>query len=532
MTWTKTYKDGTTPTVAIIGAGLAGICAAVQLQRELQLTTYTVFELESDVGGTWLSNTYPGCQSDAPVHLYSYSFAPNYNFSKKFVHQSEMLAYLRATAKTYNIYDKIKFKTRVTSMQWHEGRSKWILKWVRKPTEDRTQTGMERMLEGTSEADVVVHGAGVLRLPNIPKEFDAFEGPKWHSARWNHSVDLTGKRVGVVGTSASGIQIVPAIAGKVQSLDVYGRSPSYITPQLNVNYNWIWRFLFRYMPFFYTLYRAFWYYYIDSTVLLYHKLAWYSIFHRSIVYLVTWFHRFRQFPFDRAMRQKLTPEYEVAARRVVLSDKYFLTFKRSNVHLHQDPITSIHGTTVETRSGSKTELDVLVLATGFEWVSNFPVGYWIGKAGKDIATSWGGSPTTYYGTCVPNAPNFFLLWGPNSGIAHHALTSIFEVQVMYVIQALSHMMKHDLVSMEIKQEAAEQFLQTLDRRMEKMIYTTKVQPKFVNSKGQCRGFWFGGVTEYWWHMRKLHPERFHVLGREEACKKGLHLNGPASVLEG
>lgn len=169
---------------------LAGICAAIQLQRELQLTTYTLYELEADVGGTWLSNTYPGCCTDAPAHLYSYSFAPNHDFSRKFVSQSEVLAYLRATAKTYNIYDKIRFQTQITSMQWNEGRKKWIMHW-------RSATG-----EGDHEVDVVIHGAGVLRHPKIPKEFDAFEGKKWHSARWDHSVDLTGKRVGVVGAAA------------------------------------------------------------------------------------------------------------------------------------------------------------------------------------------------------------------------------------------------------------------------------------------------------------------------------------------
>jgi cation diffusion facilitator CzcD-associated flavoprotein CzcO len=154
--------------------------------------TYKVFELESDIGGTWLNNTYPGCQSDAPIHLYSYSFAPNYDFSKKYVSQAEILAYLKATAMTYNIYDKIQFQTRVVSMQWHEGRHKWILHWVKSNTDEN----------GVYEADVVIHAAGVLRLPSIPKEFEAFEGHKWHSARWDHSVDLTGLRVGVVGTSA------------------------------------------------------------------------------------------------------------------------------------------------------------------------------------------------------------------------------------------------------------------------------------------------------------------------------------------
>ncbi|KAF9205168.1 hypothetical protein BGZ49_004387 [Haplosporangium sp. Z 27] len=509
MGLTKTFPDGTTPTIAIIGAGLSGLCASIQLQRELQLTTYTVFELESDIGGTWLSNTYPGCQSDAPVHLYSYSFAPNYDFSKKFVPQAEIQAYLRATAKTYNIYDKIQFQTRISSMQWDERRNKWILHWIKSLTAE----------EGDREFDVVIHAAGVLRLPNIPKEFDAFEGQKWHSARWNHSLDLTGKRVGVVGTCASGIQIVPAIADKVQSLEVYGRSPSYITPKLNITYNKVWRFLFHNIPHFYTIYRAFWYYYTDSTILLYHKLAWFSVFHRIIVYLVTWFHRFRQFPFNPEMRRKLTPKYELAARRVVLSDDFYPALKKQNVSLHQHEIVSIKGRTIETSDGSTQDLDVLILATGFDWISNFPPGYWIGRGGVDISEYWGGNPTTYYGTCVPHAPNFFLLWGPNSGIAHHALTSIAEIQVNHAIRSLSYMMEQNVVTMEVKQEAAEEFLRYADKRLERTMFTTRVLPKFTDGMGRCRGFWWGGVTEYWWHMREVHPERFRVVKRGEESKK-------------
>lgn len=190
----------------------------------------------------------------------------------------------------------------------------------------------------------------------------------------------------------------------------------YITPYLNVTYNRVWRFLFRHVPLFYTLYRIFWYYYVDSTIILYHKLSWLSAFHRAVVYFVTWLHRFSQLPFNKELRLKATPDYELASRRIVLSDKYYPTLKRPNVTLHRDPIRTISGKTIETEDGSKRELDILVLATGFEWLSNFPAGYWTGRGGIDIATNWGENPTTYFGTCVPNAPNFFLIWGPNAGI--------------------------------------------------------------------------------------------------------------------
>ncbi|KAF9114487.1 hypothetical protein BGX27_010717 [Mortierella sp. AM989] len=509
MGLTKTYPDGSTPTIAIIGAGISGLCAAIQLQRELQLTTYTVFELQSDLGGTWLTSTYPGCQSDAPIHVYSYSFVPNYNFSKKFAPQSEILAYLQATAKTYNIYDKIRFQTCISNIRWDEGRSKWILHWTKSATEE----------EGDYEADVVFHATGVLRVPSIPKDFDTFTGEKWHSANWNHSVDLSDKRVGIVGSSASGIQVTSAIGNKVKSLDVYGRSPAHITPQLDATYNRFWKFLFYYVPFILTFYRAVLFFYLDASVLLYQKMAWYSVFHRVFVYFVVWFHRFRQFPLDSKLRQKLTPEYELASRRIVLSDNFYPTLKLPHVSLHQSPISSINGNTIETSDGSKRELDVLIMATGFDRGSNFPDGYWTGRHGIEIKKYWNGNPKVYYSIWAPHAPNFFLMWGPNSGIAHHALTWVFESQVMQAIHALSYMMEHDLATMEAKQEAAEDYTKIIDRKMERTIFMTDKMPKFINQKGTCRAFWPGTATGYWRQMRKLHPECFHMVKRHRTSEK-------------
>ncbi|KAF9026587.1 hypothetical protein BGZ52_006412 [Haplosporangium bisporale] len=516
MTLTKTYADGSTPKIAIIGAGVTGICAAIQLQRQLQISTYTIFEFEAYIGGVWANNTYPGAGLDAPAYLYGYSFAPNYEWSKRYVSQSEVLEYVQSTAKTYNIYDKIRFNTRVTNMLWNESRKKWILHWVNSSSNE----------QGDTEVDVVLHGSGLLRIPKVPKKFESFQGDMWHSARWNHSVDLTGKRVGVVGTSASGVQIIPAIADKVESLDVYGRTPVYITPQSNGEYGRIWRFFCRYIPFFHALYIVLLYIFYDASILLYHKPAWNSILHRTMTYIMTWLHRFAQLPSNPTLRRKLTPKYELASRRIVLSNNYYPTFKRDNVSLHTDEIVSINGKTIETKDGSFRELDVLVLATGFNYTLNFPPGYWIGRDGIDIPANWHGNPTIYNGTFIPNAPNFYLLCGPTSIIAHIAVTRMIETQVMHVIRSLSYMMQKDLSTMEIRQEAAEEFIDEFDKRMDKMMFTTKVMPQFLNSLGKCRVFWCGSATEFWWHMRELHPERFLVQGRKEGAEKSYsHLNG-------
>lgn len=221
------------------------------------------------------------------------------------------------------------------------------------------------------------------------------------------------------------MQIIPAIADKVESLDVYGRSPAYIIPQLNSEYGRTWRFLCRYVPFFYFLYVSLQYLFMDANILLYHKLAWNSIIHRTFAYFLTWLHRFTQLPNNPTLRHKLTPQYDIASRRTVLSDIYYPTFKRDNVSLHVDEIVSVKGNTIETEGGSFRELDVLVLATGFDWFQCFPPGYWFGRGGIDIPVSWGENVTTYYGTCTPTAPNFFMVWGPNSGIGKLTLGHVW-----------------------------------------------------------------------------------------------------------
>jgi len=171
---------------------ISGLCAAIQLQRQLNLTSYQIFEMEADIGGTWYNNTYPGCACDNLSHLYHYSFAPNCEWTKRYVSQEEIHEYLRSTARTYNIYDKISFNKRIIQMRWDQEHSKWELQWEDLMSRDR----------GTFVADVVFYGAGAFAKPKIPKEFEAFTGPKWHSARWRTAADVAGKTVGIVGTSA------------------------------------------------------------------------------------------------------------------------------------------------------------------------------------------------------------------------------------------------------------------------------------------------------------------------------------------
>ncbi|KAG0244914.1 hypothetical protein BGW41_005513 [Actinomortierella wolfii] len=407
----------------------------------------------------------------------------------------EILDYFKATARTYNLYDKIRFRTRVVNMRWEENRQKWVLRWRNEATGD----------EGDYVAEIVYSCVGLLRVPSIPEEFRDFKGEMWHSAQWNTTADLKGKRVGIVGCSASGIQIIPKIADQVSHLTVYARTVPYVLPWLNYRYSETTKWIFRNIPFLHWLYTMLWFYLTDSNILLYYRLAWYSFIHRVVMNAAAWLFLFVQVR-DKELRKKLTPDYEIGSRRIVMSDDFLSTMEKPNVELRTEKIVKVDGRTIELEDGSKQELDVLILATGFGWVENYPPESWIGKGGVDVPKSWGEDPKTYYGITVPASPNHFLIWGPNSGIAHNSLTSIVETHVNYSIQALSYMMENNLGVIEVKEDAAKAFMDFIDRRFETHILTNCRRPKFLNSHGRVGGFWCGSCTEFWWHLRRFNHD--------------------------
>ncbi|KAG0301121.1 hypothetical protein BGZ97_002939 [Linnemannia gamsii] len=514
MGFTKTFSDGSTPEIAIIGGGLSGICAAIQLQRMLQLTTYKIFEAESDLGGTWLLNSYPGCACDNLSHLYSLSFAPNYNWSRKYAPRAEILDYLQSTARAYNIYGKVQFSTKIKRMRWKDDRKKWSLEW------SNLMTGEE----GVYEADVVVHGTGLFNIPQIPQEFEGFRGEMWHSARWRHDVDLTNKRVGIVGVNASAIQIIPEVAdSKVKVLHVYGRNPGYVTPQFDDSYSNTWKFLFRKIPLFYTIYTTLWYYTLDSTFLVYFSFAWYSAVHRAIIYLTAWWQRYRQIP-DPVLRAKLRPTRVLGSKRTVLSNNFYSALTQEHVEYHREAIVKVSGNRITTADDETRELDVLILATGFAIQKNFPPGYWIGRGGVDVTETWMPVARTYFGTCTPRAPNFFMTWGPMSGSFHQSVTSVVEAQVMFMIKTLSTMMENDYTSMEITEKATYNFASLAQRRSALSatvqphppapILPQKKRPQPTKS-GVGISFWFGTLAEFRFRLSNYSPQLFNSTPHED-----------------
>ncbi|KAF9985046.1 hypothetical protein BGZ65_011890 [Modicella reniformis] len=501
MGLTKTYKDGTTPVIAIIGAGFSGLCAAIRLQTQLNLKTFQVFELEPDLGGTWWSNTYPGAACDVASINYQYSFEPNYDWSHRFAPQAEIWAYMRRVAKKYNLYEKIRFRTEVTRVEWNQDHQKWILDYMNLATGEKS----------VMEADIVFSGTGPLRIPQIPKQFEDFEGPKWHTAQWNHSFDLTNKRVAVVGSGASAIQVVPSIVDKVKALEFYQRTPTYIVPRRNGAYSKLWKVMFRYIPFFHFIYFKLNYYSSEWTINAFsnkfiHRLP------RMFATWLAWMYRVWQIR-DKALRAKLTPKFEMGCRRIVVSSEYFPALVKKNVNVHTEAITGVKGNTLILKDGSAQEVDALVLATGFKVQEMVPPKFIIGKNGVDLMEKWGKNPLTYYGLTSPYTPNMFFLLGPNTGLGHNSVLFMIETQVEYAIKTISYMMANNLSSLEVTSKACDDFTKELDRKMQDKVWSSTCQSWYQNDEGRVTALWWGSCSQYWWKLREFHANRFTAVQR-------------------
>ncbi|KAG0198896.1 hypothetical protein BGX28_007716 [Mortierella sp. GBA30] len=475
---------------------MSGMCAAIRLQTQLNLTSYTIFELEPELGGTWWANTYPGCACDIKSINYQFSFEPNYDWSKTYAGQQEIWEYMRRVANKHNLYEKIRFKTMVTHVEWQEDQQQWILDWT------DTASGET----GQMKANIVFSGTGPLRVPMIPKQFDAFEGPKWHTAQWNHDFDLTNKRVAIIGSGASAIQVVPSIVDKVKTLEYYQRTASYVIPRNNRTKSALLKFLFKYLPFFYRFCNKFTYWISE----LRHRAFSYKWRHAFVRYFAmwgAWFVRVWNIR-DKTLRQKLTPNYPIGCRRIVVSSDYLPALTRKNVQVHTEPITGVKGSSILLEDGSVQEVDVLILATGFRVQDGLDEGFLIGRGGCDVSKVWGKEPQTYYGVTSAETPNFFFLLGPHTGLGHNSVLYMIESQVEFAIKAISYMMRNNLSSIQATNKACKAFMDELDGKMKKMVWSNNCGSWYQNEKGKVTALWWGSCSEYDWRLRKFRPAQF------------------------
>ncbi len=486
--------------VLIIGAGMSGLAAAIKLQEAG--VAYVIVERSETVGGTWLDNRYPGCGVDTPSHLYSYSFA-QHDWSKYFALRDELHEYFEGVATDFGVRPHIRFRTEVLSATYDEDRQGWTV-------DVRTEGARE-----TLRPKIVISAVGAFSRPRIPdiEGLGSFEGPTAHTARWPDGLDLTGKRVAVIGNGASGMQLVPATAGAAASMTIFQRSPQWAAPfeKFHKQVPGPVRFLFTRVPLYRSWYRL--------------RLGW--IFNDRIHYTLqkdpSWPHperainevndAHREF-FTRHivtelgdrvdLLDKTLPTYPPFGKRMLLDNGWFRTLTRDDVELVDDPIERIGADRVVTRSGEEYEADVLVLATGFDVVRFLAPLEIRGRSGRTLRETWDDEDArAYLGMVVPDFPNFFILYGPNAQTGHGgSLIGMTEIQMHYVMDVLRQMIEEGIGSVECRRDVYEAYNRRVDEAHEAMVWTHPgMDTYYRNSRGRVVVNNPFRVIDYW-HMTR------------------------------
>jgi cation diffusion facilitator CzcD-associated flavoprotein CzcO len=481
----KAQANGAGPSharVAIIGAGFSGIGMAARLLQE-GIDDFAVLERAEDLGGTWRDNTYPGCQCDIPSALYSYSFAPNPNWSRAYPKQSEIRAYLQRCAHEFGVVPHIRFGHEVTEAAWDERKRCW-------------QIGTSR---GELTANFLIGGMGGLAEPSIPEieGIDEFEGTMFHSAQWDHAHDLGGERVAVIGTGASAVQFVPRIQPQVDRLHLFQRTPSWVMPDPDRRVSDLERDLFRRFPITQRALRAALYAIHETTVLgtiVDRRLS--SLFEQ-----IARQHLKRQVR-DPELRARLTPTYTLGCKRITMSNTYYPALTQPNAEVVTEPITEIRAGSIVTADGTEREIDTLILGTGFRVFENPGLQQVHGRGGRTLADVWQGSPRAYLGTAIPGFPNLFLLVGPNSAGGYNSIIFTSEAHINYVLACIKQMDRRGIETVEVRQEAYDEFVRETDRRLGASVWNKGGCASWYLDENGRNGVWWPGFTWRLWQRTR------------------------------
>ncbi|MFQ3302675.1 MAG: 4-hydroxyacetophenone monooxygenase [Planktomarina sp.] len=484
-------------TAVIIGAGASGLCAAANLQK-LKIP-YTIIERNSEIGGVWFENHYPGAGVDTPSHLYSFSFAKN-DWSRYFAPQKELREYFNRVADDFDIRKDVQFETEVTNAIYDEDAQEWILQ-VKRGSNESEQI----------RANLVISAVGAFNKPKWPsiKGLDTFKGPMPHTARWQDEVQLENKKVAIIGNGASAMQLVPAIVDKVERLTVFQRSPQWAAPfeQFKKEIPEAVRWLFLNVPLYAKWYRI--------------RLAW--IFNDRIYDSLQkdrqWEHPERSINATndahrsyfkrhieaeigdrRDLLEKVLPTYPPFGKRMLLDNGWFKAMTRDNVDLVTDSITEIREDRILTNDGFEYEVDVLIIATGFDVLQFLAPMHVVGRAGKLLEDEWAGdNARAYLGTAVPGFPNFFCLYGPNTQFGHGgSLIFMLELQMRYLMGIFEQMFSRAISSIECRQDVHDDYNERVDNAHNNMVWTHPgMDVYYRNSRGRVVVNNPFKIVDYW-----------------------------------
>ncbi|MBF6208412.1 NAD(P)/FAD-dependent oxidoreductase [Streptomyces gardneri] len=437
----------------IIGSGFAGLGLAIRLTQQGR-NDFLVLERGSDVGGTWRDNTYPGAACDVPSHLYSYSFALNPDWSRSFSRQGEIQQYIQDVSKRYDVRDKHIFDCDVTSARWNNETALWEIE----------------SSKGSFTANTVVSAVGALCEPALPdiKGIGEFEGEIFHSARWNHDADLTGKRVAIIGTGASAIQIVPAIAPQVGHLDVYQRTAPWLLPRLDRPYTKAERLAFKHVPGLQRLSRAAIYAARETQVVGLAKFPAFMQLFEAIAKA-----KLRYEIRDPQLRAKVTPNFRIGCKRMLISNDYYPALTRPDVDVITDRIAEVRENSIVTEDGTEREIDALIVATGFHVTDSPTYDTIAGRDGRTLSEVFDEiGQQGYKGASIANFPNLFFLLGPNVGLGHTSMVYMIESQINYIADALATIDRLDLRTVEVRRDVQDAYNSELQAKLAGSVWLT------------------------------------------------------------
>ncbi|GAB3476850.1 flavin-containing monooxygenase [Amycolatopsis cihanbeyliensis] len=483
----------TTGTVLIIGAGFAGLGTAIRL-RQAGIDDFVVLERASDVGGTWRDNTYPGAACDVPSPLYSLSYAPNPGWSRAYSGGAEILDYIRSVVAEFDLRPHIRFGANVTGLSFEEGSGTWTA---------RTEDGRR------FTARAVVLASGPLAnasLPDIPG-IESYTGHKIHSARWDHDYDMTGKRIAVIGTGASAVQIIPRLVEQARTVRVFQRTPGWVMPRLDHGYpGWLTK-LFRRRPAVQHAYRAalFWAHEVMAL-----GLVWNSPFTTALQAVAR--AHLRLTVRDSWLRRQLTPDFRIGCKRVLMTSDYYPALQRENCKLITWPIATLAPNGIRTADGIEHEVDCIVFATGFE-VHKTSTPYPItGRGGRVLAEEWSTGARAYKSVSVAGYPNLFLTFGPNSGPGHNSVLVYNESQVDYIVRAITLLRDRNLRTMDVRADIQDAFNAELHRKLARTTWNSGCRSWYLTEEGFNAAMYPGFAVQYARELAAFDADDYHLSG--------------------
>jgi cation diffusion facilitator CzcD-associated flavoprotein CzcO len=489
--------------VAIIGAGFGGIGTSIKLAKEG--VDHVIFEKLDDVGGTWWANKYPGCRCDVPSHLYSFSFALNPDWSDTYSLQPEIQRYLRRVAEDFGVMPRIMFETGVTAARWDDGAKHWEIETTR----------------GTHTADVLVAAHGFLSEPSVPaiNGLHSFTGQVMHSAQWDPSYDVAGKRVAIIGTGASAVQIVPRVHEQAKRLYVFQRTPGWVLPHRGRPIrNWE-RTLYRRVPATQRAVRNLVYYrneFLLVPPLMKNPARLEPLRKMALEHLEA------QVP-DPELRGKLTPSFEPGCKRLLPSNDYLPAIAAPSTELVTDGIAEIRPDGIVTTDGVERKVDVIILATGFRVTDNTFGELITGRDGRTLKQMWEApGMSAYNGTTISGFPNLFMLAGPNTGIGHTSLVYMIEAQLPYLLGALRHMRHNNVAAVDVRPDVQAAYNELLQRKLATTVWNTGgCQSWYLDKNGRNTTIWPDFTFKFAKRLKRFDVESYY---------QELHPAAPAAAL--